>query len=344
VLLRNSVFAIVALGATFYAWYTLSPWPRVLIIRHFFDQDAAKRNAALTRYVPPGIGALYDRSYGTGNDEYMDVFFPLDSVAGGQELPAVVWLHGGAFIAGKKSDVGEYLQILAARGFVTVALDYSLAPGAKYPTPVMQANQALAFIEANAKTFHIDPRRIVLAGDSAGAQIAAQVAEVVSSPTYAESMNVKPGFARTRLRGVILFCGVYDASQVNPNGKFGQFLSTVTWSYFGVKNVEKDSRLDQFSILGYLTPEFPPAFISAGNADPLEPQSRRMAAAIAAKGVPVDKFFFAKQYQPGLPHEYQFYLDLAAARRALNRIGLFVAQVDRNRVRTKHSASPYNHG
>lgn len=343
-LLRNFALAIVALGVASYAWYTLSPWPSVLIIRHFFDQDAAKRNAALTKYVPPSIGAFYDRSYGNGNDEYLDVFFPLDSVSGGQVLPAVVWLHGGAFIAGKKSDVGEYLQILAARGYVTVAVDYSLAPGAKYPTPVLQANQALAFIEANAKTLHIDPRRIVLAGDSAGAQIAAQVAEIVSSPDYSESVHIKPGIARNRLRGVILFCGVYDASQVNSKGsKFGQFLQTVMWSYFGEKNLAHDPRLEEFSIYSYLTPEFPPAFISAGNADPLEPQSRRMADAIAAEGVRVDQLFFAKQYRPALPHEYQFYLDLVAARKALKQMSAFIGQVDRNRIRTKHKPSPHNH-
>jgi acetyl esterase/lipase len=343
-LLRNFVLAIVTLGLAFYAWYTLSPWPSVLIIRHFFDQDAAKRNAALTKYVPPGIGAFYDRSYGSNYDEYMDVFFPLDSVSGGQVLPAVVWLHGGAFIAGNKSDVDEYLQILAARGYVAVAVGYTLAPGAKYPTPVVQANQALAFIEANAKTLHIDPERVVLAGDSAGAQIAAQVAEIVSSPTYAASMRMKPGIARKRLRGVILFCGVYDASLAKSDPKFRQFLSTVMWSYFGEKNLVHDRRLQEFSIYRYLTPEFPPAFVSAGNADPLEPQSRLMADAIAAEGVPVDAFFFTKQYRPALPHEYQFYLDLRAARKALNRISLFVGKVDRKRVRTKRAASPYKHG
>ena len=160
--LRNFALAIVAIAAALYAWFTLSPWPSVLIIRHQFDADAAKRNAALAKYVPEGIGAFYDRSYGDGNDEYMDVFFPSDQVEGGRRLPAVVWLHGGAFISGQKSDVTEYLKILAKHGYVTVAVDYSLAPGAKYPAPVVQANQALAFIVADATRLHIEDRKSVV--------------------------------------------------------------------------------------------------------------------------------------------------------------------------------------
>lgn len=328
--LRNVMLAIaviIAIAAAGYAWFILSPWPSVLIIRHQFDLDATKRNAALSKYVPSGIGAFYDRSYGEANDEYMDVFFPLDRVAGGRLLPAVVWLHGGAFVAGKKSDVGEYLKILAARGYVTVAVDYSLAPGAKYPTPVVQANQALAFIVANAKALHIDASRIVLAGDSAGAQIAAQVAEIISSPSYGKSVHIKPGIARKRLRSVILFCGVYDAAQFRQNGKKGQFddfMSTVMWSYFGARNLAQDPRVGQFSIFRSLTPQFPATFISAGNADPLEPQSVRMADAISGQGVTVDRLFFPRHYTPALPHEYQFYLDLKAARTALKRVGAFL--------------------
>jgi acetyl esterase/lipase len=59
---------------------------------------------------------------------------------------------------------------------------------------------------------------------------------------------------------------------------------------------------------------FPPMFISAGNADPLVPQSRAMAAGAAQAGVSVDSLFFPPDYVPPLPHEYQFNLDTEAGR------------------------------
>ncbi len=81
-------------------------------------------------------------------------------------LPLVVWVHGGAYVAGDKADLASYLKILAGRGFVVVGLNHALAPGAQYPQPVEQVNRALAFLASKAGDHHLDPSRIVLAGDS----------------------------------------------------------------------------------------------------------------------------------------------------------------------------------
>ena len=90
--------------------------------------------------------------------------------------PVILWVHGGGFISSSAATVADYAILLAHAGYTVASLDYSLAPGARYPVPVRQGNAALRYLRANAARFGGDPDRIVLGGDSAGAQIASQLA------------------------------------------------------------------------------------------------------------------------------------------------------------------------
>lgn len=315
-----AVVLVLAVGA--FAAFRLSPWPSVWLIRHAFDQGAEDAKASVAPHIPPGISARYDLSYAPDDrDARFDLFAPAGAAA---PLPAVVWVHGGGFIGGTRSDLAGYLQVLAARGYATVAIDYTLAPEAQFPTPVRQTSAALAYIRANAARLGIDPARIFLAGDSAGAQIAAQTALVVSDPSYARRIGVQPGLPREALRGVLLFCGPYDPGTMSFDGPFGDFMRTVIWSYVGTRN-PGDPRIAQMAVTPHVTSAFPPAFISVGNADPLAPQSVRLAEALRGKGVEVDALFFPPDHRPPLEHEYQLFLSTDAGRLALDRSAAFLA-------------------
>lgn len=321
--------ALAVAAAAGYAAFVLSPWPSVLLIRYAFHKDAVAKNRALEKHVPANVGELRDERYGEDPDETLDVFFPADAQA--KALPTVVWVHGGGFVAGNKADISAYMKILAGRGYVTVSVGYSVAPGARYPTPVLQANKALAFLSGNAGRYRIDRNRLFLAGDSAGSQIVAQLAATISNPAYAAMMDVDPGIERAQLKGVALFCGIYDPAMISPEGPFAGFNRTVMWSYLGVKRLDDDPRIAEFSIDRHLTPQFPPAFVSVGNADPLAPQSRQIARAIASQGVAVDTLFFPDDYSPALPHEYQFDLDGKAGEQAFERLTAFLDRLANQR-------------
>jgi acetyl esterase len=204
--LRWGGYILVGLAAaiaTGYAAFTFSPWPSVLLIRYAFHKDAVEKNRALEKHVPANVSGLRDERYGDGPDELLDVFFPAQ--APGRALPAIVWVHGGGFVAGNKADISNYMKILAGRGYVTVSVGYSVAPGARYPTPVLQANKALGFLSRNAGRYRIDPDRLFLAGDSAGSQIVAQLAATISNPAYAAMVGVNPAIERAQLKGIALF-------------------------------------------------------------------------------------------------------------------------------------------
>lgn len=142
--------AVIIIGAGAYAAFQLSPWPSVLLIRYSFDKGGAEAAASIAPLVPKGISAQRGLSYASDDrDGLFDVFAPAHAQ---KPLPAVVWVHGGGFVAGTRSDLSGYLQILAARGYATFAIDYSLAASAQFPTRVRQINAALAHIVANARS------------------------------------------------------------------------------------------------------------------------------------------------------------------------------------------------
>ena len=95
--------------------------------------------------------------------------------------------------------------------------------------------RALDYLQANAERLHIDPDRIAIAGDSAGAQIAAQLAALITTPGYAERVGLTPAITARQLRGVVLACGPYDlglAGQVStPAGR--RLIKAIMWAYSG---------------------------------------------------------------------------------------------------------------
>ena len=207
--------------------------------------------------------------------------------------------------------MGNYCKILAGQGFVVISIDYTIAPEAKYPTPIKQLNTALAYISSNPNIFHADTTFFVLAGDSGGSMISAAAANVITSPSYADLTKIKPGLNPEQLKGMLLYCGIYEIDNLNMEGAFGSFLKSVMWAYFDSKDISNDAYAKTASVTNFLTSAFPPTFISAGNNDPLMPQSKILSEKLAAKGVSIDTLFFPKNHEPPLGHEYQFKLDEA---------------------------------
>ena len=308
-----------ALAAGVWLWTWLSPWPSALAIRAVFDIGGVRMNALLAGQVPAEVTGETGQRYDPDNPELrLDAYFPSTARQGGQQLLTVVWIHGGGFVAGSRAQVANYAKILAAHGYTVVAVDYSLAPSATYPTPLREVNVALAYLGREAQRLHVDPARIVLAGDSAGALIAAQLANLITAPRYARMLNIVPAVLARQLRGVVLYCGPYDVG-VGSGRSPGWFGHAVLESYMGRRDFGLHPLLPTLRITNFVTPQFPRSFISVGDADPLAAQSYQLARALRLLGVQVDTLFFDHLQGPPLAHEYQFDLRLPAARQALER-------------------------
>lgn len=325
--MRKWLFGLLLVVVAVIAAFILSPWPSVYVIRAIFDKGAAEASEKLAKHVPAEIRTETFNYDPSDKGAVLDIHRP-NRVASGS--PLVVWIHGGGFVSGRRTDITNYAKVLAGRGFNVVNVDYTIAPEATYPTPIRQVSKALAFLNAEGSKLGIDTSRIVLAGDSAGAQIAAQTAAVTVNEDYARQVGVKAGAQPSQIVGTLLHCGVYDVTRMGGGGGIlGWFVKSTTWAYSGKRNWRDAKGFDTMSVAPNVTAAFPPTFISAGNADPLGPQSIAMADALQAKGVKVERLFFPKSYQPPLGHEYQFDLDTDAGKLALVRSTEWLKSLDR---------------
>jgi acetyl esterase/lipase len=306
--------------------FQVSYWPTTLLMRHSPDLNGQAALEALEAHVPDGVAGVRDEQYAPGDpDARVDVFFPEDTA---RPLPTVVWVHGGAFVAGTKDGTTAYAQILASHGYAVASVEYTKAPESRYPRQVEQVAAALGHLVGHADRLHVDPERIVLAGDSAGAHIAAQSALAISDDAYAEAAGLPQALDAAQLRGVVLACGAYDLTIPDyRDGLMGRVQRDLLWAYTGEKNFQDDPRIAYASLPQHVTTAFPPTFITAGNDDPLEPHSRALATALEEQDVQVDDLFFAADHRPAVGHEYQFDLDQPEGRQALDRILEFLDEV-----------------
>ena len=95
------------------------------------------------------------------------------------KAPALLWMHGGGYIMGMPEQDDIYvLPFVREVGLVVVSVDYRLAPDYPFPTPLEDCYAALQWMTAQAEISSIDPNRIAIGGSSAGAGLAAALAQV----------------------------------------------------------------------------------------------------------------------------------------------------------------------
>jgi len=312
--------------------FRFSPWPSVAIITYAFSKGDRASEAALEKHVPPGIVSRRDIAYGGAKDELFDLYYQEGTNA---PRSTIVWVHGGGFVAGSKNGIANYMKVLARHGYTTIAVEFSKGYGTRYPKPVEQVNAVLGFLVRNAADLKVNPATIVLAGDSAGAHIAGQVAIITTDPAYASAIGISPQLNANQLSAMLLLSGAYDPSAMNFEGNSGWFLKTVLWAYSGVKNFRADERFKLMSMTAHVTGAFPPSFISSGNGDPLAPQAVALAEKLSTLGVHVETLFFPADRVPALPHEYQFNLEEPAGREALSRMLAFLGAIREETIRER---------
>ncbi|MCX7026624.1 MAG: alpha/beta hydrolase [Spirochaetes bacterium] len=289
------------------------------IIRKAFERGAgtapADYGAALA-----ATRTIADLDYGSSlPDGTMDIILPREAA---ELLPLVLMVHGGAFIGGDKLDNCIYAVALAARGYAVVNINYQRAPEARYPSPLVQIDEAYRFLAARAAEFGLDLERLFLAGDSAGAHMIAQYAIIQTDPAYASLLGFAASIPVESIRGLLLFCGSYDLKLVEKarGGPFIRLgLGIIGNTYFGRKDWAKSSLAAQVSLIGQVGPAFPPAFITDGNSQSFEDHGKALAARLEALCVPTTTLFHGRD-KGRLRHQYQYALDSAAGREAFEAV------------------------
>src|SRR5688572_2991350 len=99
----------------------------------------------------------------------MDVYLP----AAGGPWPGLVYVHGGAWIRGDKSEAAGLAMGMTSQGYMVASLNYRLYPTAKYPAMIQDVKCAIRALRANAREYNLDPNRMAAIGVSAGGHLVA---------------------------------------------------------------------------------------------------------------------------------------------------------------------------
>jgi len=246
--------------------------------------EARESFKAFCRLAEPqsvAIGKTVDvKAPGPAGEIALRIYTPV--AAGGEALPAIVYLHGGGFVVGDLDCYDSLCRTLANEGSCRViSVDYRLAPEHPFPAAVEDCFAALKWIEANAPDLSVDANRMAVAGDSAGGNLAAVMCLLAKqnkgTPHIAFQLLIYPA---TR---------VGDAKSAYPFGS-GYFLDSRTIERFHAYYVPKsadpgDPRLSPLAAkdVGGL----PPAYIVTAGFDPLRDEAIAYAEKLKRAGVTV---------------------------------------------------------
>lgn len=235
--------------------------------------------------------------------------------------PLIFFIHGGGWTVGNAKQIGSFSKLLATEGYVVASLDYSLAPEYQYPTPIQQAAAAINYLQTHAEDYNADPAKLFIGGNSAGAQISSQLGAIITNPTLEKKVEVDIDMAADSLKGILLFNGVYDFDTVARDNFPG--FKKYAWSYTGKKDYENYSRLDELSTVKNITSEYPATYMTAGDADPLEPQTYELDAVLRANDIDVTSVYWTGSGND-LPHDYIYELQKKPAQVAYAEVVKFL--------------------
>jgi len=180
-------------------------------IRKYIPETFALFPPLLATMPKSGVTVTRDLAYGPDPKQKLDVYQP-EAATG---LPVVVYVHGGALVAGDKNLNGEIygnvLYFFARRGFLGINTTYRLAPKHAYPSGAEDVGATVKWIKQNATRFGGDPQRVYLVGHSSGALHVA---------TWAYDSKIH-GPGGPDVAGIVLISGRLRADNRadDPNGK-----------------------------------------------------------------------------------------------------------------------------
>lgn len=207
------------------------------------------------------------------------IYHPADAEPGPAGLPVLVYFHGGGFVLCDLDSHDSCCRRLAnGVGAVVVSVDYRLAPEFPFPAAVDDAWAAVEWVAAHVGELGADPARLVVAGDSAGGNLAAVVAmraRDLGGPAIAFQALIYPVVDQRRKSSVT---SPYTASGALTADHMRWF----TRQYLGEDGDRTDVRASP--ILGELA-GLPPAHIVTGEYDPLREEDEAYAESLRAAGV-----------------------------------------------------------
>jgi acetyl esterase len=228
---------------------------------------------------PTPVGRVEDRRIpGPAGEIPVRIYTP----EGSGPFPLIAFFHGGGFVLCSLETHDELCRAMCRdAGAVVVSVDYRLAPEAKYPAAADDCYAATAWCAAHAAELGADAARLVVAGDSAGGNLAAVTAlraRDLGAPRIRHQVLIYPA----------THCD-FDTPSYRENAQ-GYFLTADAMRWFWAHYLENPAQASE----PYACPAhaadlkgLPPATVITAEYDPLRDEGEDYAAQLRAAGVPV---------------------------------------------------------
>lgn len=236
------------------------------------------------RALPEGTRVIRDLGYVTNGHprQKLDLYLP----AQGTNLPLVVWIHGGAWLAGSKEQC-RALPLLK-EGFAVASVNYRLSQHAIFPAQLEDCKAAIRWLRAHARLYGIDPDRIGVWGESAGGHLAALLGTTGDITEFDTGENLD---VSSRVQAVCDWFGPTDFIQMNrfPEGQNHNAPASPESRLIGGPILENKDKARRANPITYVSKDDPPFLIMHGDKDRVVPinQSELLAEALKSAGVKV---------------------------------------------------------
>ena len=247
-----------------------TPRERRILFEYIANDMALPRPAGVrtsARFVPSGgrmVPVRIDRAEGAGDQ------------------PCLIYMHGGAWMQGSPMTHADItMRIAAANKQTVVSVDYALAPEYHFPKDVHECRDTLVWVREHAADLGIDPARIAIGGDSAGANLAAAVALATRGTADAP-------IAQLLIYPCVHFEMSFPAYEENANAPLLQTrgMPAVNAMYCPDEAERKNPLAAPLHAESHAG--LPQAFIAVAENDPLRDDGYAYADKLRAAGVPVE--------------------------------------------------------
>lgn len=191
-----------------------------------------------------------------------------------KKCPLLLWICGGAWITMDRSAHLPWLMNFARQGYVVASAEYRLSNSAHFPSQLEDIKKAIRYLRAHAEEFGIDPDRIIIGGESAGAHLAAMAGVTNGRKEYDTGEYLEWS---SDVQAVIDYYGpasftlpAPEASSTNPQ-ETPDFLkgpSSIDM-LLGYSPADNPQEAESAAALSFVDDSTPPFFIAHGMDDPI---------------------------------------------------------------------------
>jgi len=193
---------------------------------------------------------------GGGRSLKADIFLPpLEE----KSRPAVLFIHGGGWIEGDRSQLRGYGILLARLGFVCMCNSYRLSNESIWPAQIQDVNCAIRYLRTNATDLGLDPNRIGVSGNSAGGHLS-----LMAAATNYDQIFEGEGGSNEVSSEIKAVCAIYPPTTIRQL----EMLNPLENAFLMLMGKEaKKEDFDKASPLNYVTEDYPPCILIHGSTD-----------------------------------------------------------------------------